>query len=547
MPPAASAGRTSSAERDRTTALVSIVRLQWFIRLRWAFVVVALLGLAIERFFFPSAARSLALGAVVVVLAAANLVWLTISRLLRREFHEEETPSALSIRQALVFANAQVAVDLLLLTFFVRYTGGIESPMVVFYLFHMAIGALLLRGWHAVMQGFWAVLLYAALAIGEWQAWLAPHYPLVPGGPGRLFQQPVYVGAAITFMACGVFGMLYLALDIAGRLDRRERQLRAVNTALQTSQHALEDLQRRRSRFLQIAAHQLKSPLAAIQTLVGLVRDGIVPPAGVPATCEKVIHRCQDGINQVTELLTLARAEEADPDRHRRQRSDVGAIVNDLCQHCAAFAEGKGVALRCNIRPHSDLRACIDPLDLANCVGNLIDNAIKYTDQGGEVEVTVSAGAESVSEFVRRAARGGSPRQRGDCVIVTVRDTGMGIDAKLLPVAGGAQVGSVFDAFRRGDRAVARNIPGTGLGLAIVREVVEQAGGRIRVVSRPGRGSTFSVLLPAGPPADEATAVRDTRASEVCVEAPGPNEPEARVADAAADRSPDTAERDAQG
>ena len=152
---------TSFHGPSRTDALISLVRLLWFIRLRWGIICAALLILAVEHFLASGPRRPPQLVMVLAALAAVNLLWMAISRFLHSRLEvatsgdeERATPSAS------LFANAQVAVDLFFLTLILRYTGGVESPMAVFYLFHMAIGSLILRKWQALVQGVWAVLLY---------------------------------------------------------------------------------------------------------------------------------------------------------------------------------------------------------------------------------------------------------------------------------------------------------------------------------------------------------------------------------------------------
>jgi len=485
-------------------ALVPMLRLHWFIRLRWIFLAGAVAALAVERFVFPNAERPLALAYLLMALALVNLVWLVVSHFLFRGV--AESPSALhaQLERLVIFANAQVAVDLLLLTGILRYAGGAENPLAVFYLFLIAIVSLLLKRRHAILQGVWALLLYATLVIGEWRQWLVPHYSFLPSYPVGIYAQPEYVVSLLVVMACGIFGTLYFTLHIAGHVQVQERQLQRANAALRQSQRAIEDLQRRRSRFMQTAAHQLKSPLAAIQTMTELIRSNVVPPEAIPATCEKVIHRCQDGITQVTELLTLARVQEADPARHRRSETDVRETVVELCSRFKPLAEGKQIELTCDLPAEGDLRVSVDPRDLKDCIGNLIDNAIKYTPARGSVRVTVMP-------------------ERSDgrimAVLINVTDTGMGIDPNLVRPANG-ETGSeaVFDAFRRGANAIAAGIPGTGLGLSIVREIVEQAGARIVVSSRPGQGSSFTVTFPSPAGLSNQPPIRNTRASQVVIE-----------------------------
>ena len=106
-------------------------------------------------------------------------------------------------------------------------------------------------------------------------------------------------------------------------------------------------------------------------------------------------------------------------------------------------------------------------------------------------------------------------------VAVNVVDTGIGMDPGLLsPPNGEPGYQPVFEAFRRGANVINAGIPGSGLGLSIVREVVEQAGGRILVSSRPGEGSSFTVTLPVPSALADQPVVRSTRVSEVVLEPP---------------------------
>jgi signal transduction histidine kinase len=495
-------------------ALVPMLRLHWFIRLRWLFLAGAVAALALERFVLPGVQRPFPLACLLIALAGVNLAWLGVSHFLFRRLAESPASLRSQLERMVIFTNAQVAVDLLLLTGILRYTGGAEAPLAIFYLFHMAIVSLLLKRWHAILQGVWALLLYATLVIGEWRGWFRPHYDFLPSHPMGLYTQPDYVFAVLIVVACGIFGTLYFTLHIARHFQVQERQLQRANAALRQSQRAIQDLQRRRSRFMQTAAHQLKSPLAAIQTMTELVRSNIVPPEAVPGTCEKVIRRCQDGITQVSELLTLARVQEADPARHRRSEADVREVVHELYGRFKPLAEGKRIELACDVPDHGNLTVCVDARDLRDCVSNLIDNAIKYTPIGGKVSVSV------VPERSNDGLLG---------VLINVTDTGVGLDASLVrPSDGESGHEPIFDAFRRGANVIAAGIPGTGLGLSIVREVVEQAGGRIIVSSCPGKGSSFTVSFLSPTAAANQPQIRNTRVSDVVLETPDGDAPEAR-------------------
>lgn len=501
-----SAGWAADDFDPRAALLAVMFRLRWFIRLRWGFVVAATALLALERIIWGDVLRPPALLGLLLGLAAMNVVWILLSRVLVGPLRRPGAALIGRVPWLVGFANLQVAVDLLFLTAFLRYTGGVENPFAIFYLFHVAIVSLVLTRWQAVLQAGWALALYSLLVVGEWRGWLAPHFDLLPGAPLGLYARPEYVLAAIAAMASGVVGALYFNSWIGRHFQDQEADLHRANASLRRAKLAIEDLQRRRSRFMQTAAHQLKGPLAVIQTLTDLIRSNIVPPEAVPGTCDKIIRRCREGIVQVTELLTLARVQETDPARHRSSRADVREIVAELCRRFRPLAEAKQVEIVEWAPASGGLYVSVDPDDLRNCLGNLIENAIKYTPGPGRVRVMVTA------------------REQGDrleTISIHVSDTGLGIDPSLLrPPDGQRGHEPIFDAFRRGANVITAGIPGTGLGLSIVREVVEQAGGRIGVISRLGAGSSFTVTLPASSGEPHPTAVRDTRATKVVIEGP---------------------------
>jgi len=490
-------------ETSRAGILIGLLRLGWFTRLRWGFVAAAVLLLAAERWLFPTTQRPPELRWTVLAVAAVNLVWMLVTRLVRHQLELADAGDAAALRAGQWLTNAQIGTDLFLLTAILHYSGGVENPMSVFYIFHVAISALLLTTRQAVLQSCWAAGLYAATSVGELSGRLA-HYEFLPQfGVAGLYDQADYALLVTAIQSLAIFATLYFTLRIAWVLDRRRDELLRANAALEQSRQAIQDLQNRRTRFMRTAAHQLKSPLAMAQTLANLIREGLVTDReAIYSTCEKITRRCQEGITQLSELLTLARVQEADPARHARSRVDVEQVVAELCRRFRPLAERKQIELTCWTPRRGDLLVNVDAHDLSDCIGNLIDNAIKYTTGPGKVRVAVTSKVNA---------------GRPEAVSIHVSDTGMGFDPALLhsedKKLGGVPV---FDAFRRGPNVMAAGIPGSGLGLSIVREVVEQAGGRIWVISRPGAGTSFTVTLPIHG-ADRPT-VRDTRAAEVLLE-----------------------------
>lgn len=462
--------RPGEDERDyRAQTLLSLVRLKWFIHLRWVMIGCGLAALAVDSMFSHPARRPLQVYLVLAGLAGINIIWVTLSHYLHRAARDHASGEPVSIRGASALANAQIAVDLLALTLLLRYSGGVESPMAIFYLFHVAIAAILLRAKDVFLHAFWALALYAGMAYGEFVGWISPHYPFLPALPtSQLHEQPAYVCCAVLITGSGIFGMLYFMLRIVARVSSHERMVARANQALRASQQTLTALQARKAEFMRTAAHQLKSPLAAIQTQACLLSEGLVPVADVRPLCDRIIARCREGIEQVADLLTFARLQDLDADRHRGARTDIIQLMRQVCARFMPIAAHKSIQLQCEAPEAGTLPVRVYATDLTDCVVNLIDNAIKYTPPGGQVTARVHA-----------------ERQQA---VVSIADTGMGMSEDTLA--------HVFEPYRRGTEAVLADIPGSGLGMSIVQAVVEQCGGHLHVDSTPGSGTTITVTFP---------------------------------------------------
>ena len=458
----------------RSGALRAMVRARWFIHLRW---LAAMGGVVLGMFDVvlaghPAGAESrpwhlLGIAAVIVALNMCYRVWSRdINRSLQQSGGVEDEALERSI---LFFTNVQMGTDLVLLTLVVRTLGGVISPIAVFYAFHIALAALLLTPTNALLQTLWALLMYCMVVFGECTGWIAHHITLV-NAPAEmaLVGSIQYVCVTYCAVSVGLLGIWYLVSRVGTALDNREQELRDATEALITSHQAIEELQSRRARFMLTAAHQLKSPVAGIQTLAGLINSGIIVGDKIQETCEKIIIRCKQAIDQVGELLALARLKDGGAERHLQAETDLVGTMHALITAHADVAHSKGIELRLNGPDGFAPAVRVDVRDLRDCLGNLIENAIKYSGDGKLVEVTLSRD------------------DGGACV--AVRDEGLGIDEETKA--------HMFDEFRRGNQALAQQISGSGLGLSIVREVLEHAGGRITVRSAPGEGSTFSVWLP---------------------------------------------------
>jgi signal transduction histidine kinase len=259
------------------------------------------------------------------------------------------------------------------------------------------------------------------------------------------------------------------------------------NTMADRLEQSVEMIRRDRDRsrdFLADVSHELRTPIAALRTFNELLKG----QAGTdPGDRGEFLESSGQQIDRLdwlaTNLLELSKLDsglvllELRPD-------DLRAAVEDAVEQAEGAAAKRRIALRLHL-PDQPVRIRHDPQRIGQVVQNLVLNAIKFTGRSGSVDVSL----ESVEDGAR----------------IAVVDTGVGIDAEELP--------HIFERFYRGSQANEARGSGSGLGLAIVRSIVDMHGGSIEVESQVGRGSRFTVTLPADPRVTEGTTPSPQRAA----------------------------------
>lgn len=226
----------------------------------------------------------------------------------------------------------------------------------------------------------------------------------------------------------------------------------------------LRRLETIRRDFVANVSHELRTPLASIRAMAETLQQGALEDSQVaPRFLDTIINESQRLARISEDLLILSQAESRAP---VKESFDMEKLLRKVMQRFLPQADRLGINL--SMECPAPLQAYGSQDQIEQVVVNLIDNALKYTGEGGVVQVL-----------------GGS--ERGE-VFVHVRDTGIGIMSKDLP--------RLFERFYRVDKARSRNSGGTGLGLSIVKHIVEAHGGKVTVYSEYNHGSTFSFTLP---------------------------------------------------
>ena len=272
-----------------------------------------------------------------------------------------------------------------------------------------------------------------------------------------------------------------LAVDNA-RLYREAHERAAtqveLNEALQDAMTQLERELQTRDEFLASASHDLKNPIAGIKgnaqlLLRRLSRPGEIDLEGIRQALERIVSVSTRAGQQVDELLDDARIQMGRVLDLERHPIDLVRLAADLVADYQQQMEDREFHLNCGVPA---LVALVDERRLARALGNLLDNAVKYSPDGGLIRVEVLHDRQT------------------DSAILGVHDHGIGIPQ--------ADLGRIFQRFERGSNVV-RVIAGTGIGLASTRHIVESHGGTIQVSSLPGQGTSFTIRLPINGSADD--------------------------------------------
>jgi len=250
-------------------------------------------------------------------------------------------------------------------------------------------------------------------------------------------------------------------LPVAHTGDEIERLSVSLNRMVARLDEAFTHVRR----FSADASHELRTPLTVLRGEL----ESVAQKPRLDNEAREMIGSAleeTERLSKIVESLLAISRLDAGEARMERARFDLAELAEATTEQLRLLAEDKNISLGSQAGRPVEVEG--DPARLKQVVVNLLDNAIKYTPEGGSVEVTVEAG--------------------GDRAVLEVSDNGVGIPGDALP--------HIFERFYRADKARSRQMGGTGLGLAIVKSICAAHGGRVRVESEEGKGSRFRVELP---------------------------------------------------
>ncbi len=371
--------------------------------------------------------------------------------------------------RSLHFAMLQICADFIALLAFVYFTGGVESPMYSFFIFHVIIGSLFLPGSTMIfiISGVLAITVGGAML--EFSGDI-PHYSsgifLSP-----LYHNELYVFTFFLFFGLMLYTSIYLTNSIAKELYRHQRSLTIAYDKLEESR--IEN-----QRYIMSVVHDLKTPISAVITYINMILDGTygTPGEGIIRPLERSGSRLTNAIKMINNILYLSQLK-LQTKIDETETVDLEEMINDICSELDAVRGNGKIKVRFS-KKSDDLRYECEPKLMNLALSNILSNAFKYNSEDGIIEIEAG--------------------KSGDSLNIRISDTGIGIPEK--------EQEKIFRDFYRSSVSKKKKIEGSGLGMSIAAQVVQRYGGSISVsspsdIDHPEKeeypGTTFVINLPA--------------------------------------------------
>ncbi|MBE0537275.1 MAG: HAMP domain-containing histidine kinase [Phycisphaerae bacterium] len=428
-------------------------RAHWLINIRWIAIAGVVMATFVSYRLMHIPVNEPALYAVAAVLAGYNTIFLV---LLKRAAAYDEERAFTAVHR---IVSIQISLDLVLLTVLLHFSGGIENPFVVYFVFHMVIASILLTAWESYLQATLAVALLVLLVLLELNGWIH-HYCLDHDLLAAAYHGGWFVAARVGVLATTLYTVVYMASSIATQLRNQEKACWMANTGLLEKDKVKDE-------YVARVTHDIKGHLGAIQSCLEVVQNKTLGELNDRQS--EFVGRAMNRTNTLTAfvraLLKLTQIRLSN--RYEMQEFSLREVIANALAAAEPRAEGKKIRLTTAV-DHTTDTIMGNSMAIEEMVANLLFNAVKYTPESGSVAI-------------RAMDTDGGVR-------IEVSDTGIGIPA--------AELSHVFEEFFRASNARKIERDGTGLGLAIARQIVKRHRGKIGVDSRQGEGTTFSVTLP---------------------------------------------------
>jgi signal transduction histidine kinase len=432
----------------------------WFIRLRYLAAIILFGFFLSGEFLFHlnfSTEQIIAINSINFSILLYNIIVHSI-----REYVSSDAGKFNGLHLSLI----QMILDLTSLMLLVYYTGLIESPLYMFFIFHMIIGSLILPGYIIYLTAGLVSCVFALLTFFQRYNLIESH--LISGLylGSRRFTLTYDILFVIIFIIM-LFISVYIANKIAHQLYQREQQLRS-------SLEKLNEAEIAKQKYTIGIVHEIKTPIAAVRSILELIKNGYVGSVSelVEQKIQRAELRTEEALQLIKNILNISKLRLLEI--RLTDEIDLSVFIKNILDTFSDLAKEKSIDLNFFDNTKEQLSVKSDKILLELVISNMISNALKYAEVNGKVEVQLDLKEEKFS--------------------IEVCDNGIGIPQK--------EIGKIFEQFYRASNINKTIHEGSGMGLAIVKEIVEKLGGTIMVASpsrlaQEGRpGTNFEIVIP---------------------------------------------------
>jgi len=432
----------------------------WFIKLRYGIVILLSTFLFITTFIFKINYSETQLSAGVSIIASILFYNALLHRLRKYVLLDFERFNPLYI------ALLQMILDLIALLLLVYFTGSIESPLYMQFVFLVIIGSLILPGVLVYTMAAVFVIGFSTLTILEYSQ-LIVHHSIDGLLSFPLYNNLHYISAFLFTFAFVIFVSVYLANGMARQLYKREKDL-------VDSMKKINAAEKEKQKYIMGIVHEIKTPIVAVASYIDIILQKFLGP--IDETIEEKLvrakHRTDEGIQMINDVLNVSKLTLYD--QYDEEELEIFEIVSGVIKRRKASADAHLIKLKLFDNREKKVKIRGDKFLLDIAISNLIGNAIKYGVDGGNVEVIINSNSKNL--------------------FIEVCDDGVGIPENELP--------KIFKDFYRANNVRKIVSEGSGLGLSVVKRIIERHEGTINVLSpsrmatRDHSGSCFTIELP---------------------------------------------------
>lgn len=445
--------------------------LRLFVKARWLAIAISTLGVLVAQFMFQLCFHYKALYIIIGAILCYNIgFWLFLRDF---DFHEnqccESREGMDGWRIGCRVAWMQIVADLVALFAMLHFSGGLENPLVIFFTLHMVMATILLELSGTIIVALIITALVFALGITEKIGILEHFHPDRIYGDFEALDSWLFVLGAPAIILVMNLCLTALTFFMMRAINERRDMILTLSLQLEDKNQKLISLDSRRKQTMAVVSHDLKSPIDAVNSYLIMMQEGFLGDFSekqmeIIKKCYTRLKRLREFVSDVLDWQTIERGDV----QEEMAPTQLLDILQEAFEEYVDTAAAKQVEL--NLSGDSAIPLVnADAKRMFQVFDNLISNAVKYTHRGGTVRVSAQIEKESL--------------------VFRIADSGIGMNEE--------EMSHLFEDFYRSPN-VKGTFEGTGLGLTVVQRIIRAHHGKVWAESEPGKGTTFTVVIPIG-------------------------------------------------